>query len=217
MLPRASETHDLSSCDRLLIGESASEAAISRARNASPTLIGMLPPPSWLAGISAKVNSIVNKEVFPLIAADIGCLDVSQVVGSIGEILGIAYLADYAIENGKPFNIDSASNSVVDIACAVGADERCVRSRLRPLHELYCSEISRMSGACRAMPVFNRYQLKSADVVFCQHLALHILGHSISTGEHYALNAAGAALDVYDDWLDQNEDGKQTGNPFVYC
>jgi len=180
-----------------------------------PKLLSAKTTDSWSNDIADKVASIVSKEIVPLLPADQAFRRQQIIVSGIGRILSIAYLADYALEKGFAFRIEAATEAVVIIALSMGAQEQYVREKLRPMRALYDAELGRVRGMSNAIHQANRYLMKSADVVFVQLLALHVLGIVVNTKEEDALRFAGAALDVYDDLVDKDEDDEQTGNPFV--
>lgn len=171
-------------------------------------------PHSWTVGISAKVASIVRNEIAPLLPGDRPIEQIVAIVRSLEQILGIAYLADYALEQGVTFRIEAATKDVIAIAVGMGAHEQYVRDQLGPMRALYDAEVDRLRGSADQTLGCDRYRLKSADVVFAQMLALHILGVVVDVTEEDALRSAGAALDVYDDLLDVHEDDEHSGNPF---
>ena len=123
--------------DRAALARMAGTVAQEYAEDMASRLILTPAPPEWPVGISSKATSIVENEVVPLIPPDASNHDRVQLVRAVGEILGIAYLADYALEAHIAYRIDDASDHVVDIARSIGAHDEYVRAQLRPLRDLF--------------------------------------------------------------------------------
>lgn len=201
--------------DRLLLSLLARTAALESIHKMSHRLISRKLPSSWGPLIASKVESIIRKEVVSLISPDTRDRDLCRLVQAIGEMLGIAYLADYALETDVQFEIDCASEQVLLIACSVGANERYVVDQLGSLQDLYYYECEHLSQSSDVRSMGHRYLLKSSDVVFVQLLALHVSGQVVEKSTEHILRCAGAALDVYDDLIDMDEDAGKVDNPFV--
>lgn len=192
----------------------AQRAAQETVREMSPRLVSEPLVIPWVSEIYEKVGSIVGKEVVPLLTSRIAIRDRKRLMQSVGSILGVTYLADYALENRFGFRIDDAAEHVLSTARAIGVDERFANEEIKRLRDLYRHERSYASDRTSARSAEARYLLKSSDVVFVQLLVLRASEEGAGASAERALRFAGAALDVYDDLVDREEDAGRVVNPF---
>ena len=169
----------------------------------------------WVREICWKVGSIVRKEVVPLLPSRMADRDRKHLMQSVGSVLGVTYLADYALESRFRFQVDDAAEYVLSAARTLGVDEHFAYAEIRRLKDLYRYERNAASGRNSARSAETRYLLKCSDVVFVQLMALHASEEGVKVSTERALRCAGAALDAYDDLLDRDEDVGSVLNPFA--
>jgi len=197
----------------LCIADAAVEAAIQH----SASLLEGQVPKSWLEEICAKVRSIARNEIIPPVVGRCpqSPKKIETVISSVGQFLGIVYLGDYALEEGKNFDVAAASLEVARISRTCGMDPEVARYLLSDLRSYYIAERERQFAGTLAS-LLQRYILKSTDVFFAQLLALFGLGVNYTRSEFGILRAACIALEILDDASDIEEDaGRAGGNPFV--
>lgn len=165
--------------------------------------------------IARKVGSIVRNEVVPLLPSRMANHKRKFLMQSVGSVLGVTYLADYAVESRFRFQVDDAAEYVLSTARTLGVDEHFACAEIQRLKDLYRYERSAASGRNSAHSTTTRYLLKCSDVVFVQLMALHVSGEGVNASSERALRCAGAALDAYDDFLDREEDTGSVLNPFA--
>lgn len=169
----------------------------------------------WMREIACKVGSIVRKEVTPLVPSRMVERDRKHLMHALGRVLGVTYLADYALESGFQFQVDDAAAYVLSAVRTLGVDEPFACAEIQRLKDLYRYEYSAKSGLNSLHSAENRYLLKCSDVVFVQLMTLHVGEEGFKASTERALRCAGAALDVYDDLLDREEDTGSVLNPFA--
>jgi len=151
----------------------------------------------------------------PLLIPGSASRDQEHLMQLAGRILGVAYLADYALENRLGFKVDDAAECVLTTVRTIGVDERFAHDEIKRLQDLYCYECNYLTNRRKDRLAETRYLLKSSDVVFAQLLVLHVSAEGARSSEERALRCAGAALDVYDDLVDRDEDAGFAANPFA--
>lgn len=193
------------------------EAAVDSSAKHSMQLLGIRVHDEWLGRIFSKVGSIVRNEISPLVCSQRPCQSKKEemVINAIGEFLGIAYLADFALEEARYFDVEAACTEVERIGGLCDVNCNVVNRLLTDLIVYYkCEESQLFSDAEET--IFQRYILKSTDVYFSQLLAIYGLRITCNVTDTKMLRFACVALEVLDDIIDVEEDSKLlSSNPFV--
>jgi hypothetical protein len=129
-------------------------------------------------------------------------------------MLGIVYLGDFALEEGREFDVCVAQHMAVSTAVSCCLELTLAQHLIENLVRFYHRERTRLVHG--ASDLGRRYVLKSADALLLQMMVLKGTGRAVEPSEFEALRSACTALEVLDDLNDVDEDAMgSAGNPFI--